>query len=164
MIKLTRDRYIVLNSPDGDRLIKIVSSLEEAVELCIKYSRLDEINPCNPNSVGKIFKPQLVIDKEKSEYYWIDQGERLPEKGKYFFIVDGLGYYPGNNYPIIKPDGWFHYTEVILFKDLTALMGCRMNEEGCYTYPGYESRSYRKGRHTTMYAREVFKVKLGAKK
>lgn len=163
MIKLTRDKYVALNSPDGDMPIKIVSSLEEAVELCLSYKSLAHCAD-NPDSVGKIFKPKFVFDKEKGEYYWTDERERLAEKGEYYFIVDGLGYYPGNDHPIIKPDGWFHYTEITRFPDMTSLMGCRIYEGGSYNYPRYRSRTYRRGKHTTMYAREVFRINKGERK
>lgn len=160
-MKLMRDKFIALNSPDGDKPIKIVSSLEKAVKLCLSYKK--QTNYSNQlNSVGKIFKPKFVFNKEKGSYYWADDGKRLPEDGNYYFVVDGLGYYPGNDYPIIKPDGWFHYTEITRFPNITSLMSCHMNEEGRYKYPEYRSRVYREGRHTTMYVREVCRLNHGA--
>jgi hypothetical protein len=152
-------KYIALNSPDGDKPIKMVSDLEKAVQLCLTYSRGRYSTPRNPCAVGKIFVPKLVVDEKKGEYFWTDEEERLENKGEYFFIVDGLGYYPGNDYPIIKPDGWFHYTEITPFGNMTFLMDCRMNEYGCYNYGEFESRTYKKGKHKTFYARKVFDVK-----
>lgn len=149
-----RTKFVALNAPDGDKPIKIVFSLERAVELCLTYKNDQEGDP-DLCSVGKIFKPKFVFDKEKEEHYWTVEGERLVNEGEYYFIIDGLGYYPGNDYPIIKQDGWFHYTEIIPFVDITSLLGFSMDEFGSYTYNALKTRIYQKGKHKTMYARAI---------